>query len=150
MKYVIIPYIALGFTLSLVISIEYTCTGQEMFPEYYGSPFVFKAKSLGSSMEYFYSIWGLALNICIWSSLLGLIRLAFLKLTSNRTLTKVYKFVTVLLIGFSSLTISIESIMIGHGFQEGLNYWYFDLNKEATSRNMKYEGKWEVFGQEIR
>ena len=29
-----------------------------MFPTYYGSPFVFKDKSLGSSMEYYYSISG--------------------------------------------------------------------------------------------
>ena len=59
MKYLIIPYIALGLVLSLAIGIEYNCEGHEMFPIYYGCPFVFMKKSLGSSMEYYYSISGL-------------------------------------------------------------------------------------------
>lgn len=42
MKFIILPYIALGFVLSLVIGIEYKCVGTEMFPDFYGSPFVFK------------------------------------------------------------------------------------------------------------
>ena len=53
MKFVLIPYIALGFILSLVLGIEYNCDGQEMFPTYYSSPFIFKQTSLGSSMEEF-------------------------------------------------------------------------------------------------
>ena len=66
MTYAIIPYVALGLILSLTIGIEYNCEGQEMFPTYYGSPFAFKQKSLGSSMEYFYSIAGLILNVFVF------------------------------------------------------------------------------------
>ena len=55
-KFLIIPYVALGLVFSLVFGIEYDCVGKEMFPTYYGNPFVFKQKSLGSSMEYYFSI----------------------------------------------------------------------------------------------
>lgn len=65
-KHLVIFFIALGLSLSLVICIEYDCTGTEMFPTYYGSPFVFKKTSLGSSMQFFYSIFGIILNLIIW------------------------------------------------------------------------------------
>jgi hypothetical protein len=70
MKYAIVPFIALGLTLSLIFGIKYNYEGTEAFPTYYGSPFVFKKESLGSSMEYFFSISGLFLNVLIWSFLL--------------------------------------------------------------------------------
>ena len=149
MKYVIIPYIALGLVLSLTIGIEYNCVGQEMFPEYYGSPFVFKQKSLGSSMEYFYSISGLILNIAVWSILIILIRLVILKLIKkigeNKIISKIYKGVVVVLIGFTTLNIAIDSIMIGRGFEKGLNYWNMDLDKEAKDWGMECEGEWIMF-----
>tara|TARA_R110000868_G_scaffold411378_1_gene703389 strand:+ start:1981 stop:2436 length:456 start_codon:yes stop_codon:yes gene_type:complete len=149
MKYVIIPYIALGLVLSLTIGIEYNCVGQEMFPEYYGSPFVFKQKSLGSSMEYFYSISGLILNIAVWSILIILIRLVILKLIKktgeNKIISKIYKGVVVVLIGFTTLNIAIDSIMIGGGFEKGLNYWNMDLDKEAKDWGMECEGEWIMF-----
>ena len=67
MKYFIIPFIALGLSLSMVYGVEYECEGSEPFSIYYGSPFLFKKSSLGSSMEYFYSISGLLLNVLVWS-----------------------------------------------------------------------------------
>ena len=149
MKYVIIPYIALGLVLSLTIGVEYNCVGQEMFPEYYGSPFVFKQKSLGSSMEYFYSISGLILNIAVWSILIILIRLVILKLIKkigeNKIINKIYKGVIVVLIGFTTLNIAIDSVMIGRGFEKGFNYWNMDLDKEAKDWGMECEGEWIVF-----
>ncbi len=70
MKFVIIPYIALGFVLSVIIGIEYNFKGEEMMPTYWGSPFVYKQESLGSSLERYYSISGLILNVIIWSIVL--------------------------------------------------------------------------------
>lgn len=148
-KYLTTPFIALGIVLSLVFGIEYSCTGEEMFPEYYGSPFVFKKKSLGSSMEYFYSISGLLLNIAIWSVLITLIRFAILKLIKrtgeNRIVKIIYKGVVLFLIGFTTLNIAIDSVMTGRGFEEGFNYWYMDLDKEAKDWGMKCEGEWIIF-----
>ncbi len=83
MKYIIIPYVALGLVLSLVLGIEYNFTGQEMFPDFYGSPFVFKRESLGSSMEYFYSISGLVMCTLTWSVFLFVIDIIIRRLTSS-------------------------------------------------------------------
>ncbi len=149
MKYLTIPFIAIGIVLSLVFGIEYNCQGEEMFPEYYGSPFVFKQKSLGSSMEYFYSISGLILNIAVWSVFITLIRLVILKLIKrtgeNKIAKIIYKGIVVFLIGFTTLNIAIDSIMIGRGFKKGFNYWYMDLDKEAKDWGMECEGKWILF-----
>ena len=50
----------------MVIGFEYGSDYDDLLPTYYASPFIFKQNSLASSMEYFYSISGLALNSIIW------------------------------------------------------------------------------------
>ncbi|MBU2994809.1 hypothetical protein KO500_00070 [Cellulophaga baltica] len=151
MKYIVIPYIAFGFVLSLTLGVEYICVGQEMFPDYYGSPLVFKQKSLGSSMEYFYSISGLVLNTIIWSVLIFLLRYTIHKLINkigaNKSINNIYKVIVVLLIGFSSLNILVDSAMLGSGFEEGRNFWYMDLDKEAENWGMKCDGEWKMFAK---
>ena len=148
-KFLIIPYIAFGLVLSLAMGIEYHCLGQEMFPEYYGSPFVFKQESLASSMEYFYSISGLILNTAIWSILIVLIRYVILKLINktgqNKIINIIYKGIVVVLIGFTTLNIAIDYVTIGSGFKKGMNYWYMDLDKEAKKWGMECEGEWVMF-----
>ena len=140
MKYAIIPYIALGLVLSLAIGIEYNCDGREMFPTYYGSPFVFKQKSLGSSMEYFYSISGVILNVLVWSFFLFIIEKAIQtiigKLTTPKPIRILHKIIIGSMILFTTLNIAIDSIMIGEGFGEGLNYWYWDIDKESSDWGM--------------
>jgi hypothetical protein len=140
MKYGVIPFIALGLVLSLSIGIEYHCEGEEMFPTYYGSPFVFKQESLGSSMEYFYSVSGLILNVLIWSLMLLLINRPIQKYvtqTSRNWIKLSYKICLTLLLLFSSLSIGLESMMVGRGFEKNRNYWYFNLNEEAKAWGMK-------------
>jgi hypothetical protein len=148
-KYLTIPFIAIGIVLSLVFGIEYNCQGEEMFPKYYGSPFVFKQKSLGSSMEYFYSMSGLIIIIVIWSILITLIRFAILKLIKrtgeNKIFKIIYKGLVIFLIGFTTLIIAIDSVMTGRGFEKGYNYWYMDLDKEAKDWGMKCDGEWIMF-----
>ena len=149
MKYIIIPYIAFGLVLSLTFGVEYICVGQEMFPDYYGSPFVFKRKSLGSSMEYFFSISGLVVNTIIWTVLILILRYAVNKLIekigANKTINSIYKVIVVLLIGFSTFHILGDSVMIGNGFEKGRNFWYMDLDKEAENWGMECEGEWKMF-----
>jgi len=145
MKFVIILYIALGFVLSLFVGLEYNCVGQEMFPIYYGSPFIFMQKSLGSSMEYYYSISGLILNISLWSLVLVLIRNVFLrlmeKIEKNKIIMIIYKGIIGVLIAFTTLNIYIHNAIIGRGFQKGSNYWYMNIDKEAKDWGMKCEGE---------
>lgn len=100
-------------------------------------------------MEYFYSISGLILNIAVWSILIILIRMVILKLIKktgeNKIINKIYKVVIVFLIGFTTLNIAIDSVMVGRGFRKGLNYWNMDLDKEAKDWGMKCEGEWIIF-----
>ena len=91
MKFVIIPYIALGLVLSVVLGIEYNFVGEELMSTYWGSPFVFKQESLGSSLERFYSISGLALNVTIWSVLLFLIDKGIRRLNQTKQIRVIYK-----------------------------------------------------------
>jgi hypothetical protein len=141
MKFVIIPYIALGFVLSLAIGIEYNCKGQEMFPTYYGSPFVFKQKSLGSSMEYFYSISGLILNVLTWSVVLYFLDKGIQRFNKKKPIRVWYKFILGLLIVFTTLNVAVDSKMLGRGFNENLNYWYWNLANEAKIWEVKCEGE---------
>jgi hypothetical protein len=149
MKYVLIPVIALGLTLSLIAGLEYNCQGQEMFPVYYGSPFVFKQESLASSMEYFYSISGLLLNISVWSILITALRYGSLKLIEvskiKKTLTSVYFGIIGMLLMFAFLNIYISFLGIGRGFDENSNYWYWNLGKEAKNWGMQCEGEWKTW-----
>jgi hypothetical protein len=121
MKFVIIPYIALGLVLSLALGIEYNCEGQEMFPTYFGSPFVFKQNSIGSSMEYFYSISGLTLNILTWSIFLYLVEKAINRINKIIAFKIGYRVVIGLLIVFSTLNVIMDSVMIRRGFNRNLN-----------------------------
>ena len=149
MKYILIPYVALGFVLSSVVGVQWYCDGQEMFPEYYGSPFIFKQKSLGSSLTYYFSISGLLGNIVIWTIIVLFLRAGITKLIqrseNNKGLRNTYRGVIGILIVWTTLNIFIDYMMLGRGFKEGLNYWYMDLDKEAKEWGMDCEGKWGMF-----
>lgn len=153
MKYIIIPFIALGFVLSSALGINYYCEGLEMFPEYYGSPFVFKQKSLGSSMTYFYSVSGILLNVAVWSIMILLIRkviIYFIGRTGNNKLfKKIYRGIIVILIAFTALNIVVDYVMLGSGFEKGRNYWYMNLDKEAKDWGMDCKGEWTLLRKKI-
>jgi hypothetical protein len=145
MKYIIIPYIALGLVLSLAVGIEWSCDGQEMFPEYYGSPFIFRLKSLGSSMTYYYSVSGLIVNVAVWSVVVLALRAVILKLIqrsgNNKSFRNIYRGIVGILIVWTTLNVGIDYVTLGPGFKEGLNYWYMDFDKEAKDWGMDCEGK---------
>lgn len=147
MKFLIIPYIALGLVLYMAIGIEYKCEGQEMFPTYYGSPFVFKRNSLGSSLEYFYSISGLLLNLLIWSVVLFFVDKGIQKLNDTKGFKIGYKVVIGLLIVFSTLNVTMNSVMVGQGLNENSNYWNCDMDKEAENWGMICKGELIIFGR---
>jgi hypothetical protein len=146
MKYVIIPFIALGLSLSMVYGVEYECEGSEPFSIYYGSPFLFKKSSLGSSMEYFYSISGIFLNVVVWSVLLFLLRFGFkivLELARYHTVLKiVFQVAVVALVIFTIMNLFIFSLELGKGFAPDLNYWYWNFDQEVRDYGMQCTGTW--------
>jgi hypothetical protein len=149
LKYFTIPFIALGLVLSSIIVIEYDCVGEEMFPICCGSPFVYSRKSLGSSMEYFYSIFGLVLNTVVWSIVIVLLRYLYLKLIDAKFFTKslkyIYRFITVFFILFSFLQLWVTYIGLGRGFDKNSNYWYWNMDKEANIWGVKCVGEIKIF-----
>jgi hypothetical protein len=149
MKYVIIPFIALGLSMAMVYGVEYDCEGPEPFSTYYGSPFLFKKSSLGSSMEYFYSISGLLLNWALWSVVLYLLRFGFkivLELTRfNMYLHLMYKITVLGLLVFSILNLVVFSIELARGFAPNMNYWYWNFDQEVRDYGMQCTGTWQFF-----
>lgn len=121
MKYIIIPIIALGFTLCSLFGVEYTCLGHELFPHYYGSPFIYMRNNLGSSLEYYYSITGLFFDVITWSLLLlglhfGIDRL--IKWTPNQKLARVFYYsFTDVFVFFAALNMYMAATTIGSGFE---------------------------------
>jgi hypothetical protein len=149
MKYIIIPYIALGLVSSLVIGIEYNCEGQEMFPTFFGSPFVFKKESLGNSMEYVYSISGIIINVLTWSVALFMVHSTINRLIQKfrkkRLIIMSYKVTIGIMIAFTTLNLTMDYLGIGHGFNKGLNYWYWNMDKEAEDWGMTCTGELIIF-----
>ena len=145
MKYIIITYIALGLVLSLSIGIQYTFEGQEVFPTYYGSPFIFKQKSLGSSMEYFYSVTGLFFNVIIWSIPVTLIYAGIKKIKRQKLKKTIVVISSVILCIFTTLNLAIDKVMLGSGFKPNLNYWYWNVDKEAKDYKVKSKSKTVFF-----
>jgi hypothetical protein len=141
MKFIVIPYIALGLVLSLAIGVEYKCGGPEVFPTYYGCPFIYKQESLGSTMEFYYSICGLFLNILTWSILLYFLDKWVQIINKAKSIRALYKIITGFLIIFTTLILVTDLQMIGIGFEENLNYWYWNIDNEAADWGVTCDGK---------
>ncbi len=146
MKYIIIPFIALGLTLGMVYGVVYDCEGAEPFPTYYGSPFVFKQSSLGSSMEYFFSITGILLNMVVWSVVLFVLRFGYqvvLELARYNVYLRIsYYVVVAFLVVFTFLNLFMLTIEKGTGFGPDMNYWYWNVDKDSQDYGMECEGTW--------
>lgn len=147
MKYFIICIFALGIVLSSIITIEYNCIGTEMFPKYYGSPFIYKRDSLASSLESYYSILGIVLNTTVWFLILYFINFHIQKIIFNLNSRLVFYFfnsVIIILLCISILTIYLSFELNGIGFNKNVNYWYFDLDQDAKDWGMQCEGKLRI------
>ena len=112
-----------------------------MFPDYYGSPFIFKQKSLGSSMEYFYSISGLLVNTLIWSIPVALIYFGLNKIKKQKLKKSVIISFSIILCIFTTLNLAIDTVMLGRGFKPSNNYWYWNVDKEAKDWGVTSKSK---------
>lgn len=150
MKIFILIYIALGLSLSLMLGLKYDCTGPEYFPDFYGSPFIFKRKSHATSLEFYYSISGVLLNLAIWSLGLYAIKWVVLRLLPENKIVHVAKLIiTGTLVTLSTLILIADFIMLGNWFGPEANYWYWDVDKEAADWGMKCEGEVQLFSDYV-
>lgn len=145
MKILLILFLALGCVLSLAIGIEYHCEGTEMFPTYYGNPFVFKRSSLGSSMEYYYSLFGLIANVLIWGLVLFLLDQGIQHIIKYRILKIGYTVLISLMLLLTSVEVYGAFIMLGIGFDKDTTYWYWDMEQEAKTWGMSCKGKLVIY-----
>jgi hypothetical protein len=51
------------------------------------------------------------------------------------------------MIGFTTVNVLFDFLMLGSGFEEGRNYWYMNMDKEAKDWGMDCEGEWSIFGK---
>jgi hypothetical protein len=49
------------------------------------------------------------------------------------------------MMAFTTLNIATDSLMIGRGFDKGLNYWYSNMDKEAKDWRMTCKGEIIIF-----
>jgi len=148
MKLALLIYIALGLSLSEILGIKYTCTGMEIFPQFYGSPFIYSQTSLATSLEYFYSVSGIFYNAVIWSVGLLLISKIYAKLTLKSNVNKNIKtLVASILFLISSFSLAFTITFKGPGFGEesNSNAWYWNIEQEAAKWGIICEGELEVF-----
>ena len=100
-------------------------------------------------MEYFYSISGLIINVLIWSLVLFFIDKAIQtmigKISKPKPVRIFYNIIIGLMLGFTTLNIAINSLMIGYGFEKELNYWYWDIDQGAKDWGMTCKGEMITF-----
>jgi len=120
-------------------TIVYDCTGQEMFPNFFGCPFIYKSSSLASSLEYDFYLLGIIANIILWSLVILLLRLVLLKILTgidNKFLWNAYKIskysLAILCIAWTTLFFYVSYSSIK--FQA-------DINGEAKTWGMTCEGQ---------
>ncbi|MBB3696808.1 hypothetical protein KMW28_22800 [Flammeovirga yaeyamensis] len=125
------------FPLDL-IGIRYQCTGTEIFPDFYASPFIYKSTSLATSMAYDYYILGLLGNTLVWGFFFFSIHQLIVHFIGKRkTLIKLYKLVLAslyifLLIGnILEIQVSIQRIE-----------WSIDIEEEAKLWGNVCEPQW--------
>ncbi|ANQ51471.1 hypothetical protein MY04_4127 [Flammeovirga sp. MY04] len=120
------------------VGIKYECTGTEIFPDFYASPFIYKSTSLATSMAYDYYILGLLGNTLVWSFFFFSIhQIIVYFIRKRKTLIKLYKIVLTslfifLLIGnISEIQVSIQHIE-----------WSIDIEEEAKLWGNICEPQW--------
>lgn len=133
LKYLLFPFCAFGLSTIPLFGVKYNG-----LPEYIGAPFIFAQKSMGSSMEYFYSLPGIAMNLIIWSLLLIVLwqltkKLFHVSPNSYKTL-KVTSVVVLLLL--SVLGLWMFYVSSGSSFTNHLEFDYWPINEECKTEWM--------------
>lgn len=138
-----VSLISLGVLCSpfSIFTIIYDCKGQDVFPVYFGCPFIFKSSSLATSLACDYYLIGFLADWLIWSVILLLIGYAFnsLKWIKQRFVLIFYRF-TVGLLLIASVLCAIIAFSIGGDRLE----FNANLNKEAKAWGMDCNGRFKL------
>lgn len=96
-------------------------------------------------MTYYYSVSGLAMNWIIWTFSVFLLHRGVMSIMKNDQIKKwlnpVYKTVIGIALLFTTLVVLMEYLNLGPGFDENSNYWYWDMDGEASAYGNTCEGK---------
>ncbi len=137
-------FFAFIFSLGVLLTpyyrpvIVYACTGPEMFPTYYGCPFIFKATNLGTSLAWDFFFWPTLINLILWVVFFLLIRLIIHKTmlkNGNKIITYSYVSVKFILTLFFLFSIAISLTYEGHSLKTNV-----DFDNEAKAWGMTCEG----------
>lgn len=140
LKYVFAFIFSLGILLVPYYKpiIVYACTGPEMFPTYYGCPFIYKATNLGTSLAWDFFFWPTLANLILWMILFLLVRLIIHK-TILKSENKIVKFsytaLKFILTTFFLYWIAISLTYEGHSLKSSV-----DFENEAKTWGMTCEG----------
>ena len=123
----------------LLIGFEYNCTGQEMFPRYFASPFVFKSTSLATSLAYDYYFFGLLGNLMIWGGLIFVFDFLIMKVLNRISIESLYVIYKIVIGSF--LTLSSISIFLEISVSSQSISWNANLMEEAKAWGMICKGE---------
>lgn len=96
-------------------------------------------------MEYFFNIYGLVLNILTWSVVLYFLDKGIQRINKAKLFHIGYKIIIGFLIVFSTLNVVADISLMGKGFEENRNYWYWDMDKKAADWGMVCDGKLTIW-----
>lgn len=139
-KYLISAIISLGLLCSPIslLTITYKCTGQDVFPTYYASPFIYKSTSQATSLAYDFYVVGFFANILIWFILLLVARLLVVNTilkSDSKIMQFLYKTLKYGLVIFSIVCVIFISTTGGNTIKTSIN-----LNQEAKTWGMNCNG----------
>ena len=121
-------------------ALRYTCIGDEVFPIYTGSPFIYRSASLATSMAHDYYIVGFVLDIIIWGIIIFFVDqmvMRFFRRGNRKILPTIYTGFKGLLIVFSLLVLFFELQTAGQALHLQLN-----LDNEASAWGMQCSPEW--------
>lgn len=145
---IILLFIAFGMLCSpsAILSFKYSCTGSEVFPVFYGSPFIYKSTSLATSLAFDYYALGFLGSWLTWALVIGAIWYLvkrFLLREDNKVIANIYSVVVGLLVFFAVMSLIFAAqTNAGSTIQ-----WELDLDKVANEHGMSCTKEFFVTAQ---
>lgn len=139
-KYIFTLIISLGILLTPYYkpTIVYTCSGTEMFPTFYGCPFIYKSTSLATSLAFDFYFWRTLANLIIWMLILLLLRLILHKTIlkhENKLVKYSYSAFKLIVTIYFLLMITIALKFEGYSLKSDI-----DFEKETKAWGMTCDG----------
>ncbi|MEL7146739.1 MAG: hypothetical protein AAFO69_10250, partial [Bacteroidota bacterium] len=82
---------------------------------------------------------GLVLNVTLWSVFLFFLDKGIRRISHSKKSKVAYKVAIALFMVFTTINLLYDYSLIGNGFEEDLNYWYWDIDKTAEDWGGKYK-----------